>query len=209
MTRHQWLEATRWLLARHPTEFQFWADSMPRDGTRATVESMGSVLRGGIEEQMRRAITAAFVTAIGVGLLVAYKPNPGRLATTTSPSPPPSTAPPAGNGATSTPAPSAAATPAPATVPGGSFTGSDISTPYGDVQVKAVVSGGRLTKVQALQLPNDRSRSVEISQYAEPILRQEAIQAQSANIDAVSGATYTSEAYSQSLANALQKAHLG
>jgi uncharacterized protein with FMN-binding domain len=157
---------------------------------------------------MRRAITAAFVTAIGVGLLFAYKPNPQRLAT--FPSSPPSTAPPAGDGATSTPAaPSAAATPTPATVPGGSFTGSDISTPYGDVQVKAVVSGGRLVKVQALQLPNDRSRSVEISQYAEPILRQEAIQAQSANIDAVSGATYTSEAYSQSLANALQKAHLG
>lgn len=161
---------------------------------------------------MKRAITAAFVTAVGVGLLFAYKPSPHRLAAAATPSSPTS-APPAGDGAPSpssaTPVPSASTGPAPAGALDGSFTGSDITTEYGDVQVKAVVSGGRLVNVQAIKLPDYHARSVELSQYAEPALRQEAIQAQSATIDAVSGATTTSDAYSQSLASALKKAHLG
>ena len=72
-----------------------------------------------------------------------------------------------------------------------------------------MVSGGRLTDVKALQLPSDRARSAEISQYAGPALRSEAIQAQTANVDIVSGATYTSEAYAESLGAAFQQAHLG
>jgi len=66
---------------------------------------------------------------------------------------------------------------------------------------------GKLTDVVALQLPTGR-RSGQISSYAEPILHQEALKAQNANIDLVSGATYTSDAYSQSLQAALNQAGL-
>jgi len=74
-----------------------------------------------------------------------------------------------------------------------------VPTRYGNVQVEVDTSAGRITNIVALQLPSDRRRSAEISSYAEPILHDEVIQAQSARIDTVSGATYTSDAYAQSL----------
>ncbi len=89
----------------------------------------------------------------------------------------------------------------------GQFTGAVVQTPYGTVQVRITVSGGRISDITALQLPSDRRRSSEISQYAGPILRSEAIAAQSATIDTVSGATYTSEGYEQSLQSAIDLAH--
>jgi uncharacterized protein with FMN-binding domain len=81
--------------------------------------------------------------------------------------------------------------------------GSVVSTRYGNVQVQVDTSGGRITDVVAVELPSDRRRSAEISSYAAPILHDEALQAQSAQIDIVSGATYTSEAYARSLQAAL------
>jgi uncharacterized protein with FMN-binding domain len=89
----------------------------------------------------------------------------------------------------------------------GQFTGAVVQTPYGTVQVRITISGGRISDITALQLPTDRRRSEQISQYAGPILRSEAIAAQSASIDTVSGATYTSEGYEQSLQSALDQAH--
>ncbi len=86
--------------------------------------------------------------------------------------------------------------------------GALVSTPYGNVQVSATVVGHRLTDVRPLQLTDAGSTSVSISAAAVPILHQEALTAQSANIDAVSGATYTSEGYKQSLQSALDQAHL-
>jgi uncharacterized protein with FMN-binding domain len=83
-----------------------------------------------------------------------------------------------------------------------------VSTQFGDVQVEVVVAGGKLTDVVALELPTGR-RSGQISNYAAPTLRQEALQAQSAKIDLVSGATYTSDAYTQSLQAALDQAGVG
>ena len=71
-----------------------------------------------------------------------------------------------------------------------------------------MVAGGKVSDVVALALPTGR-RSGQISDYAAPILRQEALQAQSANINLVSGATYTSDAYAQSLQAALDQAGLG
>ena len=108
------------------------------------------------------------------------------------------------------PAPAAThAAPAPSPRPTTTtYTGQTEDTPYGPVQVEIWVSGGRITDVQALQLPNDTPRSQEISSYAGPQLRQEALQAQSANIDTVCGATYTSDGYRQSLQSALDQAHL-
>jgi uncharacterized protein with FMN-binding domain len=72
-----------------------------------------------------------------------------------------------------------------------------------------VISGGRITDVQPVQMPFDRTRSAYISQVAGPMLRSEVLQAQSAQIDIISGATYTSESYAQSVESALQKDHLG
>jgi uncharacterized protein with FMN-binding domain len=73
------------------------------------------------------------------------------------------------------------------------------------VEVQITVSGGKVTDVVALQLPSG-GRSGRISSYAEPSLHSEALSAQSAQIDGVSGATYTSEAYAQSLQAALDQA---
>ncbi|HEX8970333.1 FMN-binding protein [Oryzihumus sp.] len=88
-----------------------------------------------------------------------------------------------------------------------SVTGALVSTPYGTVQVKAVLVGTRLKDVVALKLTDSSSTSVGISGRAAPVLRQEAISAQSARIDSVSGATFTSEGYKQSLQAALDAAH--
>jgi uncharacterized protein with FMN-binding domain len=106
------------------------------------------------------------------------------------------------------PKPTPAPTPAPAPKPvgqyaDGSYTGSAADAYYGTVQVKAVISGGKIADVQFLQYPNDRSTSRYINSQAMPLLTQEAIQAQSANVSGVSGATATSDAFVQSLTSAL------
>ena len=84
--------------------------------------------------------------------------------------------------------------------------GAVVSTQYGDVQVRVVVTGGHLTDVTALRLTDSSGRSVSISAYAAPILRREALAAGSAHIDSVSGASYTSQAYISSLQSALDAA---
>jgi uncharacterized protein with FMN-binding domain len=89
----------------------------------------------------------------------------------------------------------------------GSYTGAVESTRFGDVQVQLVVSGGKITDVKALQLTDAERRSQMISATAAPILRSEVLQAQSGNVDTVSGATVTSDAYLSSLQAALDAAH--
>jgi uncharacterized protein with FMN-binding domain len=88
----------------------------------------------------------------------------------------------------------------------GSYTGGAADAQWGNVQVKITIQNGRLTNVQFLQYPNHRDRSVEINNYAMPQLTSEAIQAQSAQVDVISGATDTSEAFMQSLSDALSQA---
>src|SRR3989344_5286182 len=85
----------------------------------------------------------------------------------------------------------------------GSYVGKATDSFYGIVQVKAIIQGGRLTDVGFLKFPNDRETSIGVSNRSLPILRQEAITAQSADIDSVSGATQTAEAFNISLASAL------
>jgi len=85
----------------------------------------------------------------------------------------------------------------------GSYTGSVADAYYGWVQVKAVISGGKITDVVFLQYPNDRQTSIEINTQAMPYLKQEAIVAQSANVATVSGASETSKAFRESLGAAL------
>jgi len=88
----------------------------------------------------------------------------------------------------------------------GTYTGDSVDAYYGNVQVQVTVSGGQISNVQFLNYPQDRSHSVQINTYAMPILSSEAVQAQSAPVDAVSGATATSGGFNQSLASALAQA---
>lgn len=88
----------------------------------------------------------------------------------------------------------------------GSYTGSAADAQWGIIQVQAVILGGQITDVQFLQYPNHRSRSVRINNAADPKLKSEAIQAQSAKVHIVTGATDSSEAFIQSLADALSQA---
>jgi uncharacterized protein with FMN-binding domain len=88
----------------------------------------------------------------------------------------------------------------------GTYNGASENTLFGTVQIAAVVSGGKITDVQFLQMPSDLGHSQEVTAYAEPYLKDETIQKQSASISFVSGATTTSEAYAESLQAALDQA---
>ncbi len=88
----------------------------------------------------------------------------------------------------------------------GTYDGPAADAYYGIVQIQAVVKNGRLTELGLLQWPNDRQTSVRINRQALPMLRDEAIRAQSANVDIISGATLTSRAFIRSLGGALRQA---
>lgn len=90
----------------------------------------------------------------------------------------------------------------------GTFTGTESRTPYGTVQVQITVGNGAITDVTALHLTDADGRSVQISNRAAPVLRQEVLAAQSSSVHTVSGATYTSEGYLTSLQSAIDKAGL-
>ena len=136
--------------------------------------------------------------------------------TTTTPAP-------AATQAASTPAPAAtatkkatASTPAPAATtaaptpvkakPSGTFSGNTSQTRFGPVQVQITVVDGKITAAKALQYPNNDFRSQQISQQAIPYLVQETLAANSANIQGVGGASYTSQGWYDSLVSALAKA---
>ena len=91
----------------------------------------------------------------------------------------------------------------------GTYTGSDMQNRYGDVQVKITVSGGKITDVIFMRVPNEDPRSQEINDYATPLLRSQTLTAQSANISGVSGASHTSQSYISSLQSAIDKAMQG
>ncbi|GAA1563136.1 hypothetical protein GCM10009742_00260 [Kribbella karoonensis] len=85
--------------------------------------------------------------------------------------------------------------------------GGVVNTQYGPVQVEVSVSGGKIVKAHTLQHPSGDGRTDQINSYAVPQLNQETMTAQNANIDTVSGATFTSGGYRQSLQSALDAAH--
>jgi uncharacterized protein with FMN-binding domain len=179
---------------------------------------------------LRRAVLAIVGTAVGTtalvglkaGLAVGQQDNAAATAPLT-PTASGSPVPGAGGGGPNTarptgPAPAGAASSrvaAPSRAAGGTglrqgaFTGAVAQTPYGAVQVRVTVAAGRLTDVTALTLPKEEPRSVDLSARAGPALRQEALKAQSAKINAVSGATYTSQGYVTSLQSALDAAKRG
>ncbi len=155
----------------------------------------------------KRGAISAFLTAIGVVLLINFKtPSQQGLAATSQQTVTATQS----NGASSSASASAQPTASPTGTAAASttqtITGAAISYFYGTAQVQVTLVNGKITDVTALQLPTD-GRSGRISQQVEPILRSEVVSAQSAQINLVSGATYTSDAYAQSLQAALDQAH--
>ena len=90
----------------------------------------------------------------------------------------------------------------------GTYAGSVVQTRFGAVQVQVTVKAGAITYVTALQLTDDDRRSAQISNRAAPLLRAAVIKAQSAQVQTISGATATSDAYLSSLQGALDAANL-
>ena len=88
------------------------------------------------------------------------------------------------------------------------YTGDVVETRWGDVQVEVTLEGADIAEVVALELPEGDHHTSDISDYVEPILREEAITSDSADVSVISGATYTSEAYAASLQSALDQAGL-
>lgn len=106
---------------------------------------------------------------------------------------------------------SAQASPTTPSTPGfkdGTYVGSEADAFYGTIQVEAIIKSGKITDVQFLQYPNDRQNSIYINSQAMPYLKQEAIHAQSAQVNTITGASDTSQAFVESLSNALAKAQI-
>ncbi|MFJ4210986.1 FMN-binding protein [Paenarthrobacter sp. NPDC089675] len=89
----------------------------------------------------------------------------------------------------------------------GTYDGAAVQTRFGTVQVRVTLQNGKITEVTALQLTDAERKSAQISSRAAPVLRSEVLQAQSANVQTVGGATVTSDAYLTSLQAALDAAH--
>jgi major membrane immunogen (membrane-anchored lipoprotein) len=173
---------------------------------------------------LRRVLLASAATVSGMVMLLALKPHTAPTVITDSAAPAPSASASSSPGATSGSGDSGSSSGSGSS--GGSggsggsgksgssstgtktVTGDTVQTRWGPVQVKVTIKNGKITDVTAVQYPSDNPRDQEINQYALPQLRSEALAAQSASIDTVSGATYTSEGYQQSLQSALDSAGL-
>lgn len=141
---------------------------------------------------MRRVILALVSTVAALVMLLSFKTHSTSALTT----------PPAAVATTGTSSPSRSSTTA------GIFTGSAADTRYGPVQVRITVKSGTVTSVEAINYPNNDPRDAQINAYAIPVLNSEATSAGNANINMVSGATYTSYGYIRSLQSALNRAGL-
>jgi uncharacterized protein with FMN-binding domain len=159
---------------------------------------------------MKRVIFSVTGTILGLIALLSFKshthatvgaslPSLGTSTSSASPTASVASAPPNKNTAPSATSSSAAAT-------SKTYDGSAAQTRYGTVQVAVTATGTKITNVSFLQLTGNDGRSNDINSQAAPILLQETLTAQSSNIDTVSGATYTSEGYLQSLQSALDQA---
>lgn len=178
---------------------------------------------------MRKVLLALAATTIGLILLLSYKahtpstvssavadPNPG--ATTNSTPDTGATTAPGTTGTTGTTGSTgSAATSSPAATTGtvsnsgtksGTYTGDAETSQFSTIQVQVTVTSSKITAINVVQDSDNEEHSAQIDGYAIPILKSEALSAQSANIDSVSGATYTSQSYTASLQSALDKAGL-
>jgi uncharacterized protein with FMN-binding domain len=164
---------------------------------------------------LRRIVLASAATVSGMVMLLALKPHTAPTVVTDSAAPAPSASASASPGATGDSGKSGTSGTSGTSGKSGSsstgtrtVTGDTVQTRWGPVQVKVTIKNGKITDVTAVQYPSDNPRDQEINQYALPQLRTEALAAQSASIDTVSGATYTSQGYQQSLQSALDSVGL-
>lgn len=161
---------------------------------------------------MKRVIVSVLATVLGLIALLSFKSHDhlviaaqlpsAALRPSSSSSVPDATA--SATSAPPDPTPSATtSTPSSSTR---SYTGTAVDTRYGIVQVQITMSGNKITDASFVQLTSRDGRSADINSQAGPLLLQETLAAQSGNIDTISGATYTSEGYLQSLQSALDQA---
>ena len=137
---------------------------------------------------MRRSPIVLTATVAGTAGVLAFHPHSPAVQTAT---------------ASAAPTPTATSASTTSTQASGTATGDSIATQYGNAQVRVTVKDGKIVKVQALELQGDDPRSVQISSSAEPVLQQEVLANQTAAVDAVSGATFSSASYMQSVQSAL------
>lgn len=159
---------------------------------------------------MRRISFALMSTLVAVIMMFGYRtstPHPASVATTTV-----AAAAGTSTGSSTTAAAAPTTTSSPTGTPGTTgtttVTGDAVQTRWGPVQVQLTIADGKVTAVTVLQQPSSNGRDVEINDAALPVLEQETMKAQSAQIDSVSGATYTSQGYVGSLQSALDQAGL-
>jgi uncharacterized protein with FMN-binding domain len=172
---------------------------------------------------MRRVILALLGTAVGLALLLSYKAHTAGPVTSALSGPDPATAlggsapgattaPSTGSGAAANPSASAGASSksgvSAAGNKSGTYVGDPVSSQFSTIQVEVVVSGGKISDIKLLEDTDEDEHSAQVDGYAVPILRSEALSAQSANVDMVSGATFTSQSYTQSLQSAIDRAGL-
>lgn len=148
---------------------------------------------------MKRVIAAFAITVAGLYFVVSFRSSSVKSSIAAAPTPTRSSV---QTQPETTTAPVASAPPAVRTIDG-----TPVSMRFGTVQVAVTFSGGKITNISTLQMPFDHQRSAYISQTVAPWLKQEVLQAQNAQINSISGATYTSEAYAQSLQSAIDKAN--
>ncbi len=163
---------------------------------------------------MRRVVLVFMSTVTTLMLLLGYHTSTNSTSLAFSPvvqtpaaaEPAPSSRASSGGGSSSAkPSPAPPSSPAVAAV---SYTGGVADTRWGPVQVQITVRGGKITRSRAVQYPQGTNVDAQINNYALPILDQEVVQKQSVSIDAISGATVTSDGYLQSLQSAIDQAHL-
>jgi len=152
---------------------------------------------------MRRVILAIVSTTAALVLILSYKTH----GTASLATPPAAISSSSGTAATgSAGSTGSTSTTGTTTATTKTVTGDAMDTRFGPVQVRITVANGKITAASAINYPTGSPRDAEINAYAIPQLNQEAVQASSANIDMVSGATFTSQGYIQSLQSALDKA---
>ncbi|MEV6027502.1 FMN-binding protein [Streptomyces sp. NPDC052036] len=150
---------------------------------------------------LRRIVLASAATVTGTVMLLSLKPHTAPSLAAGAPAP-------SGSGAASASSGSDGSNGSRASTGAKAVTGNSVQTRWGPVQVRVTVTSGRITDVTAVDYPRDNPRDQEINSYALPQLRREVLATQSADIDTVSGASYTSEGYRQSLQSALDSAGL-
>lgn len=176
-----------------------------------------------LENRGTNALTSISSTNITAPPSSGFTASQGETSTNTAPTSPAGTASAAASGtatssAAAAPIPAATATnvptatsqpPAPTSTSGyqdGTYTGPQVNIRWGYVQVQATIQGGQVANIKVVQYPTERRTSARINSIAVPELQQEAIQAQSANVNIITGATLTSEGFQMSLQAALSQA---